>query len=256
MQNNYKSLTSKVITVLILLFSIGTFSQADSLYEEIEVVSVPSRKIVVDGKMESAWKNAKVYFMGTYDGNINNLIVEKYLTTVRLLWDHDFLYVLFICVDDDIASTLVKHDSAIYQEEIGEVIISQPKNGTFIELSVNQKNTVFDSINHWNEQNERICDLSFNMKDLKNAVSISSQKNKDVKCWTLELAIPWKELNIQSVKHGSVLYGNFLRYERIANQATLKRYECPDNFLPLSIFPTHVRAWSSGSCTWGKIILQ
>ena len=58
----------------------------------------------------------------------------------------------------------------------------------------------------------------------------------------MELAIPWKSLRGAPE---TPLRANFLRYKQLNNPELNRRFNV-SGYLPQSLFPTGVRAWSSG----------
>ena len=87
-------------STLCIWLSVLSLTAAAGLYNHAAARPVPE-PIVIDGILEPAWfTRSDVYNLGSADGTINNLIVEHYLTMLRLLYDRDYLYVSFVCSDD------------------------------------------------------------------------------------------------------------------------------------------------------------
>ncbi len=68
-------------------------------------------------------------------------------TSVRLMWDEQFLYVRFVCQDDDILATLSGRDAEYDREDVVEVFLDPVGDGKeYVELQVSPNNGVRDVI--------------------------------------------------------------------------------------------------------------
>ncbi len=238
-----------IIFLLIFLSALGL--RAESLYNQVEV-KYTGREVKIDGEFDDIWKKVVPYNMGDCNGTINYLIVENYLTTVRLLWDRKYFYILFICDDTDAVSTFTLKDQPLYEEEICEVFMRIPDSGNMFELSASPSGVSYDAKSYRDALNKMNFDIGWNIKDLNIAAKIVPLE--EGRCvWRVEMAIPWKSIGVNPGKN-NVLYGNFLRYEKISNDK-LRSKNNSEVFLPLSIFPTYVSGWPSGSSSHGKIVL-
>lgn len=230
-------------STLCIWLSVLSLTAAAGLYNHAAARPVPE-PIVIDGILEPAWfTRSDVYNLGSADGTINNLIVEHYLTMLRLLYNRDYLYVSFVCSDDTPTATFTERDDPIYREDICEVIFLFPGSSELLELSVSPTGVLYDAAVRWNAQNRRDIDTGRDIAGLKSAVRLVALPGSPGRSvWTVELAIPWKAL------HGAPetpLRANFLRYKQLNNPELNRRFNV-SGYLPQSLFPTGVRAWSSG----------
>jgi hypothetical protein len=138
----------------------------------------------------------------------------------KLLWDDKNLYVAFINEDQDIWTTLDKHDDKLWTQEAVEMFIDADGDGkTYVELQANPKGVTFDSYLPTYRQNQNDWESG-----MKAAVTVDGTLNKrdDVdKKWIVELAIPLeaargKEKDMKNVppKVGTEWRVNFFRMDQ------------------------------------------
>ena len=206
---------------LLLLFCAATVSGA-RLFEEAELrrTAVPP---AIDGQLEALWFDRAVpYNLGDHNGKLNNLIVENYLTIVRLLWDEEYLYAAFVCSTDAVETRFAKRDDPLYESELCELMLAFPGGSRLLELSIAPNGVIYDALVRWNRDNRIEADASYDIHGLKSAVSLR-QSAPGRQVWTAELAIPWKAL--------------------------------APAYLPLSLFPTQVRGWAAAPSSLGPLRL-
>lgn len=243
---------------LLLLFCAATVSGA-RLFEEAELrrTAVPP---AIDGQLEALWFDRAVpYNLGDHNGKLNNLIVENYLTIVRLLWDEEYLYAAFVCSTDAVETRFAKRDDPLYESELCELMLAFPGGSRLLELSIAPNGVIYDALVRWNRDNRIEADLSYDIPGLKSAVFLR-QPAPGRLVWTAELAIPWKALAPFRPGNGRILRGNLLRYERLSDPE-LRSRNVPaagtgdPAYLPLSLFPTQVRGWAAAPSSLGPLRL-
>ena len=201
----------KIQRSIFVVFSICYLLSAPSLVAKKSNFKPPwydcvyiDQKIEIDGKLnESVWEKAQaVQLVKTDTGQLPNKKTEA-----KMLWDDQYLYVGFICSDNDIWTTISDHDGPIYGEEVVEVFIDPDKDQkTYIELEVNPMNVLFDGfvINGKQQQLGIKVLLDWESRDLKHAVFIdghlkTSHPNQRVEpsqpdqSWFCEMAIPFSD---------------------------------------------------------------
>ncbi len=210
--------------------------------------------VKIDGELEDIWLDrANVYNMRHYDGRIDNqLCVENYLTMVRLLWDERYLYLSYVCSDNEITANFTGRDDPLYREDICEVVIKLPDSRHHLELSISPKGVIYDALFHWDRDNKINVDTSYTLNGLQSAVKVRA--NGDKLIWTVELAIPWAAIKGFEPRTGARLSSNFLRYEQIT-VPDLKKLNSNSSYLPLSVFPTGIRGWPAGPSSLRPLIL-
>lgn len=149
----------------------------------------------IDGKGdEKDWQHAmRMTPLRDIEGGA---IADK--TTVRLLWDDRYLYVLADMQEPHLWATLTERDSVIYRDPDFEVFID-PDGDTrnYIELEINALNTVWDLFltAPYRTANHALHD--WDMPGLKHAVHLRGSLNNPADTdegWSVELAIPWESI--------------------------------------------------------------
>lgn len=178
-------------------------------------------QITIDGKIdESSWKNAAEAILT--ETNSGNAVPLK--STVKLLWDDEYLYVAFYCEDPDAWATLENFDDPLWGEEVVEVFIDpEDKEHTYYEFEVSPINTVVDLfiLNAGQANKGRFTGWKdWNMKGFKSGVYVEGDgKNEGTKdsYWTVEMAFPFNEIWTAAnrpPKDGEMWRMNFYRIER------------------------------------------
>jgi len=136
-------------------------------------------------------------------------------TRVKLLWNDNYLYIGYFCVDPEVWATIDKRDGDLYKEEVVEAFIDADSDlRTYLELEVNPLNALFDAfVLNAKDRNQGIRVMrDWNSKGIKHAVKIDGELNSrkgtdkslpsspalersegEVKGWTCEIAIPFKD---------------------------------------------------------------
>lgn len=126
----------------------------------------------------------------------------RFETTVRALYNDDFLYVAFVCADDYAWGTIFERDSAIYNQECVEVFVS-PANlvHQYYEINVSPHNVIFDAciLNNRTPDAPNNAFLGLSELDFENLeIKVNVQGQIDVPGaahgWTAEYAIPLAEM--------------------------------------------------------------
>ena len=163
-----------------------------------------SEQLKIDAILsESAWDKAQ---------EVELLITDteekpKNPTRVKLLWNDNYLYIGYFCVDPEVWATIDKRDGDLYKEEVVEAFIDADSDlRTYLELEVNPLNALFDAfVLNAKDRNQGICVMrDWNSKGIKHAVKIDGEPNSrkstdkslpsnEVKGWTCEIAIPLKD---------------------------------------------------------------
>lgn len=181
-----------------------------------------ARPPVIDGRLdEPAWQAAE------RSSRFVDLITGEptlYDTRVAVLWDDDNLYVGFWVEEPNVAATLTRRDSPIYENNDVEVFIAG--RDAYYEFEINALNTIYEAFFIWEEAYERggfasvpefargnplvrpfngvgfrthprgprLGSWAFDFPGLKTAVHVDGTLNqpgdKD-RGWTVELAFPW-----------------------------------------------------------------
>jgi len=142
--------------------------------------------INIDGRLyKEAWQQAEVVPLSeTVTG-----IKPRLETTVKALWNENYLYFAFQCSDDYVKATMTEYNDKLYEEDVVEVFIDDNRDmKTYIEVEVNPLNAVL----HYNINNNlksSFIGFARTEKKIISAVSI----DEETKEWSTEVAIPLSE---------------------------------------------------------------
>ena len=144
--------------------------------------------ITIDGRVdEAAWKNAEaVTLQFPWDAQTG----AKQKTTVRLLWDDEYLYVAYTCEDTDIVAHYAQHDDPTYKDDAVELFINpNPKQTVYFGLEMNARAVLYDYLYIFPQALLK----SYELKGVKLASHLDGTLNvtSDTdRGWELEVAIP------------------------------------------------------------------
>ncbi|MBT5705789.1 MAG: carbohydrate-binding family 9-like protein [Verrucomicrobia bacterium] len=186
------------------------------------MASVPKLKggVTLDGKLdESIWSKSRI--LGPLvENDRGGRAVE--ITTVRLFFDDQNLYLGWEIFDRDIQATFVARDSHFWEEEVVEFFLSTASLDRYFELQWNPIGGVFDAIidNKLNSEGKSKGikgDWDFTAKKMRSMVkvsgTVSDSSNRDDK-WTVEVVIPFADLGVEPPRSGVEWRANFYRFNR------------------------------------------
>jgi hypothetical protein len=213
-------MTVKMVYSVVLGVSLTCFSAHGDL--PLGKASVPKLKggVTLDGKLdESIWAKSRV--LGPLvENDRGGKAIE--MTTVRLFFDDQNLYLGWEIFDRDIQATFVARDSHFWEEEVVEFFLSTTTLDRYFELQWNPLGGIFDAIIH-NELNSEgkskgiKGDWDFTAKKMRSKVkvvgTVSDSSNKDEK-WTVEAIIPFADLGVETPRSGVEWRANFYRFNR------------------------------------------
>ncbi|MBQ9096270.1 MAG: hypothetical protein IJY53_08030 [Akkermansia sp.] len=144
-------------------------------------------------------------------------------TTVKMLWDAEYLYVHADMQEAHLWATLTERDSVIYRDPDFEVFID-PDGDTknYVEIEVNALNTVWDLLLTEPYRSGNLALHDWDIPGLKHAVHLRGTLNDSRDCdegWSVEMAIPWVSIighsnhprTVQPPAPGTTLRMNFSR---------------------------------------------
>ena len=155
--------------------------------------------LTIDGKLqEAAWRAVPPSDLFVDIEGPQHQPQPRFQTTVKMLWDDEFLYVAAEMEEPDIWATLKTRDSVIFQDNDFEVFID-PDGDThaYYELEVNALATAWDlmllqpyrdggpAIHGWD-----IAGLAVGV-DVRGTMNTPGDKDNG---WSVEIAMPWKAL--------------------------------------------------------------
>lgn len=173
--------------------------------------------ISIDGKFEKpVWRKAapiSFYIPGTG-------AVPESRTEAGILWDNEFLYVCFKAYDRDIFAYNTERDSATCHDDVLEIFFkTDPLKEEYYNFEINALNTIYDAYNLKRKAGGSHRWKRWDCKGLRSCVSIEGSINNpfDVdEYWQLELAIPFKELQLngkEKPEAGDIWLFSLCRYD-------------------------------------------
>jgi len=203
-----------------------TFPCVDAEIPRYKAVLTKERP-VIDGLLEDAvWKKAEKSsaFRDLIRGNKTHLD-----TRVAVTWDEQFLYVAYWVEEPDVTATLKDRDAPIYQDNDVELFIATTDG--YYEFEINAYATIYEVLFFWEDSFQRngyasmaefdrsspqarpfngvgfkthprggrVGFWNWDYPGLQKAVHVNGTLNNSTdrdRGWTVELALPWKGLDI------------------------------------------------------------
>lgn len=187
-----RSIIKSFVPALLIFFSIGLKAQpvCNAYFTE--------SKIKIDGKLnDKAWKSVEfVTDFSDIRGREFPAPVKK--TSVKFLYDNNYLYIGAILKENNIKAKLTKRDDIVWKDNDFEVFLDPFCDGKlYYELEVNALGTVMDLLMEKPYKDGGSFLLNWDIKGLEIKVGCngtlndSSDEDKD---WCVEMAIPFDAL--------------------------------------------------------------
>ena len=180
-----------LILVALTLFAMTARGQAQQL--PVYRVGRISGPIKIDGRLDdTAWQHAPLVgdFVNNSDGSTSD-----YKTYVKVLYDDNYIYFAFRCVDDNIWATMKRRDEHLWLEEVVEVFLQgDPNQPGYIELEVNPLGTMLDL--YMLAARKPLHYESWNSEKLHWAVHVDGtiDGRPGDREWTCEIALPIEDV--------------------------------------------------------------
>jgi hypothetical protein len=140
-------------------------------------------------------------------------------TTARLVWNDDCLFLSFECSNDGIRSAVTERDGPVWEGEAAEMFLCpRGADAFYYEINFTPNNILFDSrIESWKYEamakDWKKWAAGFNPA-IRSATHVNRQQGGKVVGWSLEAAIPFKDLDVAgntAPKPGDVWLFNLFR---------------------------------------------
>jgi len=189
-----------ITTAVVNAQSASPFAGLEHLFVQVRsyVVAYTDQPPVIDGDIEeTVWKHAAwTEEFRDIEGDFKPL--PSYPTKAKMLWDKDYLYIAADLIDKHVWANLTEHDQIVFHDNDFEVFIDPSNTGhNYYEIEINALNTIFDLFLTKPYRSGAGVLISWDCKNMKHAVKIKGTLNKpddEDKGWTVELAIPFKDL--------------------------------------------------------------
>ncbi|MFA4944825.1 MAG: carbohydrate-binding family 9-like protein [Lentisphaeria bacterium] len=222
---------------------------------------------VIDGRLDDlCWRGAAVIpGLKPARGEDTQGKIARIPTTVRVLWDAEFLYVGFECVDAEVyTSGSLRHDADLYKEDVCEVFLDGKGDGRQqVEIQVAPSGVNTDVLyvysgepEHTPEwrltpkfvERERWLLREWEMAGLRTAGARLQREGKAAG-WSVELAIPAaavvKRLGLKQFEPLEIR-ANFMRYDWQPDPATGERRILHMNWAPVLFGCPHISPAAMG----------
>ncbi len=176
-----------------------------------------SARLIVDGRLdEGAWRSAAAVELQFPWGEQTG---AKQKTSVRLLWDAEYLYVGYACDDADVVAHFDRRDDPTYRDDAVELFVNpKPAQSFYYGLEMNARGTLYDYFYAFPQLLLKRVDFSGVLLATHVDGTLNQTGDKD-RGWTLELAIPWRnfeELGVTAApKAGAVWTANLNRWDGV-----------------------------------------
>ena len=226
----------KIINRLKIVRKLLIFMAVSTLYiASIGVFCVSSTcAVAVETNMADNCKNRQAQ-----TESVNNIHDKKLIQVEHKAWvsyDKEKLYIACECKESfsEIKITGLKHDGAVWAGDSVEIMISLPDaiNGSpFYHFAINPRNVKWDSI----DQGPR--------KPLNSKYSPKWESGAHIEkniFWTVEMAIPWKEIGVRNPEKELIIQANICRARSMfAEKGLSKGTEYSSWSLMFSSFQEH-----------------
>ncbi len=261
-------LQMKIATfVIVILFPISLSAQLPppKIYHAIKA---PERIEIEGLANEPTWQTAP-WSDDFVDIEGEAKPLPAFRTRMKILWDEEALYVLAELEEPHIWATLENRDDIIFYDNDFEVFIDPDgDNHNYFELEVNAFGTEFDLYLNRPYNTKGRALIGWDIAGLETGIHIDGSINDPTdtdKKWQVEMAIPWKSMQIfaferRPPKAGETWRMNFSRvqwqteikdgqYQKILNPETGKPFR-EDNWVwsPQGVINMHLPE------TWGYIL--
>jgi hypothetical protein len=157
------------------------------------------RPIKVDGKLnEHDWKQA-VLISDFEDIEGASKPKPSFNTTVKMMWDSQYLYIGAVLEEPHLWGTLKKQDDIIYRDHDFEVFIDPMGDGEqYFEIEINVLGTIMDLFMNKPYKKGGTFDMGWNTTGILSKVIANGtiNDNSDIDSgWTVEMAIPFTAIS-------------------------------------------------------------
>ncbi|WP_138430602.1 carbohydrate-binding family 9-like protein [Fodinibius saliphilus] len=243
--------SDSIVAFVILLFLFVEIGKAQNEAPAIKfnpktyVAPKVSNPLTIDGSLnENGWQRT-IWTDPFLDIEGESASKPRYRTTVKMLWDDTYLYIAAQLEEPHVWARLKERDAVIFHDNNFEVFVD-PDGDThqYYELEVNALGTFWDLMLTEPYRTGGKAIDSWDMRDLKIGIDIQGTLNNPADIdsgWTVELAIPWKDLEEASKDGNRPSVGdqwriNFSRVEwkLESEEGAYRKVTDPDTNEPLS----------------------
>lgn len=213
-----------------VLMCIASAAFGQSLFERYKAVLTEPRSyncfrttdpIKIDGNLdETSWAKAQSSEKFV-DIRGEGYPIPSKPTTVKMLWDDEYLYIGATLMEDNIVANLTQRDTIIYYDNDFEVFLDPDGDGIrYFEIENNARGVIFDLLLEKPYRSNGSFFIPWNCEGLQLAVGLNGTLNKEDDTdasWTVEMAIPFAALtyNFDNPKKYPTWRINFSRVQHL-----------------------------------------
>ncbi|GHU62138.1 hypothetical protein FACS1894123_02570 [Bacteroidia bacterium] len=220
--------TVAVVVAFLLTMTFSLQAQTNPAFKSFErffvqpkhyVAGFTSTPPVIDGNIdEKIWEQAVwTDEFRDIEGELSDRPLPYYNTRVKMLWDKDYLYIAAYLKDKHVWANLKERDQIVYHDNDFEVFIDPHNSGVrYFEYEINALNTIFDLYLGKPYRTGGDILIPWNSDNMKNAIRIMGTLNDpsdEDEGWTVEWAIPFKDMGVSSPKNNNIWRLGFSRVE-------------------------------------------
>ena len=199
LQQKMGALMGIMLVLLCTLVKAQTIPSSASPLEKTYNAQMTKQPIKVDGKLnEHSWKQA-VLISDFEDIEGANKPKPTFRTTVKMMWDSQYLYIGAVLEEPHLWGTLKKQDDIIYRDHDFEVFIDPMGDGEqYFEIEINVLGTIMDLFMNKPYKKGGTFDMGWNTTGILSKVIANGtiNDNSDIDSgWTVEMAIPFKAIS-------------------------------------------------------------
>ena len=174
---------------------LSSASHSEKTYNALMV----KRPIKVDGKLnEDSWKQA-VLISDFEDIEGASKPKPSFSTSVKMMWDSQYLYIGAVLEEPHLWGTLKKHDDIIYRDHDFEVFIDPMGDAEqYFEIEINVLGTIMDLFMNKPYKKGGTFDMGWNTNGMLSKIIANGtiNDNSDIDSgWTVEMAIPFTAIS-------------------------------------------------------------
>ena len=198
----FRQKMSVLMSLLLLLCCVvkaQTVLSSSLLSEKKYQARMANWPIKVDGKLnEHDWKQAVL--ISDFE-DIEGAAKPKptFSTSVKMMWDSQYLYIGAVLEEPHLWGTLKNHDDIIYRDHDFEVFIDPMGDGEqYFEIEINVLGTIMDLFMNKPYKKGGTFDMGWNTTGIQSKIIANGtiNDNTDIDSgWTLEMAIPFTAIS-------------------------------------------------------------
>ena len=199
-----------------MLFACAAFAQTAAVKPSYVVHRAPA-PVTIDGTVDAKeWAAASPAMEFIFPWETQTGAKQK--THARMMWDDEFLYVVYESDDTDITGQVKTHDGFVYRDDTVELFLNvKPTQlAGYYCVEINVLGTIMDYVCIDSQYYIRRLEMEGMKVGIKVDGTLNQRDDQD-RGWSLELAIPWKNFSdmARPPVDGTVMTANLNRWDGV-----------------------------------------